>query len=109
MEITKRTATIVLTTSAIALIGDLIMFSMSAPPKGKFSLVLPKGIELLKVLAISVVAGIAVDQVVKVAEKTVKSDEELALDDLVELEKEKSIKGDISEDLEPTDVVWIKA
>ena len=41
MEITKRTATIVLTTSAIALIGDLIMFSMSAPPKGKFSLVLP--------------------------------------------------------------------
>jgi hypothetical protein len=109
MEITKRTATIVLTTTAIALIGDLIMYSMSAPPKGKFSLVLPKGKDLAIFLAIGITAGIAVDQVVKVAEKTVKSDEELALDDLVELEKEKSIKGDISEDLEPTDVVWIKA
>lgn len=106
--ISKRTAIIVTTGAAIGVLGDLITYSISAPPAGKISLVLPKGKDLLIFLSIGITAGIVVDQTIKLVENSIKNAEEKKLDELVNKEKEKSIEGVISEDLEPTDVVWIK-
>lgn len=103
----RRTVIIVGTTALIAVLGDIFTYSLGASKGGKFRIAVPKGKDIVPFLALGVASGLVVNQVVKQVEKGVKSKEEIALDKLVERESARVIRGELDENLVPTEIVWV--
>lgn len=101
----KRTAIIVLASTAIGFIGDTLIYSLGQSQGKKFSLHVPTGKSLFQLLALGIVSGIAVDYSIKKIELALKRDEEKLLDRLVEKEKIK-INQEIIKGKMPVAVLW---
>lgn len=106
MNKTSRTAIIVASSSAIAIIGDVITYSLGASKGGKFRIAFPKGKDLLGFLAIGIVSGIAVDLAIRAIESRIKTDEEKRLEALIE-EEIKKLNAGAYEGKKPTNILWV--
>lgn len=65
MTNTQRTLTIIATTTAIGMVGDILLYSLGKSNGGSFKLHAPKGSDLLKIAAIGIITGTAVNYVTK--------------------------------------------
>lgn len=104
---TKRTLIVVGASTAIGFLGDIMTYSVAASKGGPMRVVSPRGKELLAVILLGIVGGFIIDYTLKAIEHSLKSEEELSLDDLVEKERKKIILGEIKNEI-PSKVLWVK-
>lgn len=102
MQAKTRTAIIVGSSAALAIIGDVLTYSLGASKGGKFRLAFPKGKDIIGFLAIGIISGFAVDFVIKAISARVKSEEEKKLDALLE---EAIILAE-TENKKPVKIIW---
>jgi hypothetical protein len=102
----KRTLIVVGASTAIGFLGDVMTYSVAAS-KGQagFKFVIPKGKDLASVLLLGIVGGFIIDWSLKKIEESLKTDEEVKLDDLVEKEYERIESGELFNKT-PQRVVW---
>ena len=101
----KRTAIIVLASTAIGFLGDTLIYSLGQSAGKKFSLHVPTGKSLFQLLALGIISGIAVDYSIRKIELALKQEEEKLLDQLVEKEKVK-INTEVVKGKMPVAVLW---
>jgi hypothetical protein len=106
MVINKRTLIVVGSSTAIGFLGDVLTYSVAAK-KDKFRIVIPKGKDLISVLALGIIGGFIIDYSLKLIEQSLKTPQEKALDALVEEEKGKLEKGIFANDKKPTQIIWV--
>lgn len=105
MAIDKKTATVILASTAIGYIGDVLTYSLGKP--GKFKLTFPKGKEALQLLGLGLVSGLVVDFTVKKIEESLLTEGEKKLQALIEIEKQRLAAGE-RQNQEPVAIVWNK-
>ena len=108
MNNTARSILIVTATTSIGFIGNVAGYALKVPKaKGQgFGFEIPRGRELFFVIATGVVAGLVINKVLNLVENSLKTDEEKALDNLVDKEKNKISSGLIVNKT-PTQVLWV--
>ena len=105
MVIDKRTVVTVVASTAIGFLGDLMVYSL-AESKGKpFRIHMPKGKQLVTLIALGIIVGVGIDWAVKAVDEAQKTAEEKALDKLLENERVKIMAGEIKGKI-PTSIVW---
>jgi len=105
MVINKRTIIVVGASTAIGFLGDVLTYSVAAKKDGKFKVVIPKGKDLISVLALGILGGFVIDYGLKQIEESLKTPQERELDKLVENEKVKLEKGGFASQ-KPIQIVW---
>lgn len=103
MEAKTKTAIIVGSSAALAVIGDVLTYSLGASKGGKFRLAFPQGKDIIGFLAIGIISGFAVDFAIKAISAKIKSEEEKKLDALLE----EAIKVAENENKKPAQIIWI--
>lgn len=101
----KRTAVVVAASTAIGFVGDVLIYSLAESKGKKFSISIPKGAELYKLLALGFFGGLAIDWTVKRVEQWAMSPQEKKLWDLLETEKQRIAEGQRNNQI-PTSIVW---
>jgi len=101
----QRQLVIVGASTAVGFIGDVLTYSVAASKGSSFKIVVPKGKELINVLALGVVSGFILDYALKFVEDSLKNKEEKELDKLVEGEREKIYSG-LIKGKTPKTVIW---
>lgn len=96
----KQTIILVTASTGISFLMDLIIFSASA---GKLKL--PPAHDMLKILATGVVMGIAIDYTLKKLERSLSTDAENKLSDVVDETVKKIRDGEIKNQ-EPVKIIW---
>lgn len=88
MTLDKQTAVVVLASTGIGFLFDVLLYSMaqSEAQGGGFALSMPRGKDLLQLLAVEVVAGLLIDFSIKQLEYAMMSDQERAMTKLVDTE-----------------------
>lgn len=104
MKINKRTIIVVGASTAIGFLGDVLTYSVAAK-KEKFTIVLPKGKDLVSVLALGIIGGFIIDYALKQIEESLKTPQERELDKLVQSEKQKLETGGFL-GKRPTSIIW---
>jgi hypothetical protein len=104
MIINKRTIIVVGASTAIGFLGDVLTYSVAAK-KEKFKIVLPKGKDLVSVLALGIIGGFIIDYALKQIEESLKTPQERELDKLVQSEKQKLETGGFL-GKRPTSIIW---
>jgi hypothetical protein len=108
MVINKRTLIVVGSSTAIGFLGDVLTYSVAAKKDNKFKFVIPKGKDLVSVLALGIIGGFVIDYALKQIEESLKTPQERALDKLVATEKEKiQLQAGGFSDKKPTGIIWI--
>ncbi len=100
MVFNKRTLTMITLSTAIGFVGDVATYSTG---KGKFSI--PRGKELITVLALGIIGGFIIDYGMNMIDNALKTKEEKLLDDLVSKEKSKIESGIIKNKI-PEEIIW---
>lgn len=105
MNIDKRTLITVGVSTAIGFVGDLLVYSL-AESKGKpFRVHMPKGKQLVTLIAMGIIVGAGIDFVVKYVENSQKTKAELELENLIEKEKQRILAGEL-EGKVPQQIIW---
>ena len=104
MIINKRTIIVVGASTAIGFLGDVLTYSVAAK-KEKFKIILPKGKDLVSVLALGIFGGFIIDYALKQIEESLKTPQERELDKLVQSEKQKLETGGFV-GKRPTSIIW---
>jgi hypothetical protein len=107
MVINKRTLIVVGSSTAIGFLGDVLTYSVAAKKDGAFKVTIPKGKDLISVLALGIIGGFVIDYALKQIEESLKTPQEKALDALVASEKERvqlEAGGFIGK--RPTGIIW---
>ena len=105
MKVDKNTAIVVAASTAIGFIGDVLIYSLGESKGGKFKVVVPKGAELAKLLALGFFSGLVIDAAVKQVQTATMSAQEKKLAELLEAERERIANGP-REKMIPTSIVW---
>lgn len=95
MTRTAKTAMVIGVSTGVGFLGDVLMFSLAKSKGGKFRLHFPKGMELVQVLILGAITGVAIDFVVRQVENAVKDDVEKKIEQIAEQEKEKYYAGQV--------------
>jgi hypothetical protein len=103
MEIDKKTVTVIVASTAIGYLGDVLTYSLGQP--GKFKLTFPKGKEALQLLGLGLVSGLVIDYTVKKIEQSLQTEGEKKLQALLEIEKKRLAAGE-RKNQEPVAIVW---
>jgi len=98
MDIGRRDIFVVGTTTAIGFVGNVVSYSVKLPKsKGeRFGFSFPRGLELTYVLLTGFVAGIVINKVLGLIEDSLKTKEEILLDEAYAEAKRRAQKGDVS-------------
>jgi hypothetical protein len=108
MVINKRTVIVVGASTAIGFLGDVLTYSVAAKKDGVFKVTIPKGKDLISVLALGILGGFIIDYALKQIEESLKTPQEKALDDLVASEKQKiELQAGGFTDKRPTGIIWV--
>lgn len=107
MELTKKTAAMVATTTVVAGLADIIIYSIgTSKEQGKgFKLLMPKTKDILQILAIGLAMGVAIDFISGKLEDLLMTPEEKQLRDLIEAEVKFINKGQ-RVNQEPVSIAW---
>ena len=105
MRVNKRTIIVVGASTAIGFLGDVLTYSVAAKKEGSFKVVIPKGKDLVSVLALGILGGFIIDYALKQIEESLKTPQEKALDELVNVEKQKLETGGFI-GKKPTQIIW---
>lgn len=106
--INKRTLIVVGSSTAIGFLGDVLTYSVAAKKDGAFKVVLPKGKDLISVLALGIIGGFIIDYALKQIEESLKTPQEKKLDLLVAAEKEKlQSKSEAFANKNPAQIIWL--
>lgn len=100
-----KTLVIVGSSTVIGFLGDVLTYSVAASKGKKFTVVVPKGKDLVSVLALGIVGGFIIDYAVKQIEESLKTKQEKALDRLVAAERDKILNGKIEKQT-PVQILW---
>jgi hypothetical protein len=108
MVINKRTLIVVGSSTAIGFLGDVLTYSVAAKKDGAFKVTIPKGKDLLSVLALGIIGGFVIDYALKQIEESLKSPQEKELDNLVASEKQKiELQAGGFANKKPTAIIWV--
>lgn len=105
MNIDKKTASIVLVSTAIGFVGDVLTYSLGESKGKKFRIAIPRGPELYKLLGLGIVGGFAIDYTVKTIEKSLQNAQEKKLTELYTYERQLINEGKRSNQM-PKEVVY---
>lgn len=105
MKLDKKTATIVLVSTAIGFVGDVLTYSLGESKGKKFKIAIPRGAELYKLLALGVVSGFAIDYAVKTIESSLQNVQEKKLAEIYNTEKQLISEGKREKQL-PKEVIY---
>jgi hypothetical protein len=107
MELTKKTAAMVATTTIVAGMADIIIYSIGTAKQrgGGFKLYMPKTKDLLQILAIGLAMGVAIDFISGKLEDLLMTPEEKELRNLIESEVKLINKGE-RKNQEPVQIAW---
>ena len=107
MELTKKTAITVATTTFVAGLADIVIYSIGTSKEkgGRFRIYLPKKIDLLQIIAIGVAMGIAIDFISENLERLLMTPEEKELRNLLNGEVKLINKGE-RQNQEPVKIAW---
>lgn len=103
MALDKKTATVIIASTAIGYVGDVLTYSLGQP--GPFKIKFPKGKEALQLLGLGLVSGLVIDFAVKKIEQSLQTEGEKKLQALLEVEKQRLAAGE-RKNQEPVAIVW---
>ena len=89
MAFDKKSLMVISASVAVGFLGDVIIYSLAESKGKKFGIHFPKGVELVKLLALGIVTGIIIDFAVNKLAYAVMSKEERELLALIDKEKDK--------------------
>lgn len=102
----KQTVILVTASTSISFLMDLIIYS-SAQSQGKgFKLHIPPTKDMVGILVVGVLMGVAIDFTLNKLKRSISTDSENALADLVDAEVEKIRKGEIKDKL-PVEIIYL--
>ncbi len=105
MKIDSRTAITITASLVIGFVGDVIIYSLSQSKGKKFSIHIPRGGDLAKLLVLGFATGLVLDIAVKQVQVAVMTEEEKKLQKLVAQENELILKGE-RRGKNPQKVLW---
>ena len=101
----KRTALIVTASTAIGFVGDVLIYSLAESKGKQFKIAVPKGAELVKLIALGIIGGLAIDYTIKKVEYAAMNEQERTLAKLVEAEKQRIAAGQRN-NLVASSILW---
>ncbi len=105
MAFDKKTA-IVLGASVVAgFLGDVIIYSLAASKGKRFGLHMPKGMQLVNLIAVGVLTGFAIDFSLRYVQSALETPQEKELASLLDTEEQKIQAGAVA-GKHPTGVIW---
>ena len=108
MNKNQKTAVILGASVGVGFVGDVIIYSYAESKGKKFGLHMPKGWNLVTLLALGIATGLVVDFAIRQIENLVTSKQEKELADLLEKEKAKIDSGAVA-GKDPKEVIWVNS